>query len=118
MLPGKLKVGDTVVVLGGGNSQKGKTLKGSTGEILSFNKKNERVTVKDLNMVRRHTRAKSNAESSGIVDKEGSIHVSNVAYYVEELGKGVKLRGKILEDGSKVRGYIHPESGNFEQLSN
>ena len=110
-----LRAGDTVVVISGGNEQS-KKLKGQIGKILRFNAKRCRVVVEGVNMIKRHKRARSAQESGGIIEKEGSLHVSNVMYYSEELQRPLRLRQKTLDNGKKVRGYTHPESKKFEQI--
>lgn len=110
-----LRVGDPVMVIAGGNQQ-GRQMKGKTGKVLRFIARRSRVVVEGLNIVKRHKRARSAQEAGGIIEKEGSLHVSNVMYYSEALKRPVRLRVKILEGGKKVRGYTHPETKKFEQI--
>ena len=112
----KLRVGDTVMVLKGGNRKKGKTLKGQTGKILRVFPRKGRVIVEGVNVIKRHKRAQASNEASGIIEKEGSIAISTVMYYSEDLKRPVRLRVKSRDDGRSVRGYLHPESGEFEQI--
>jgi large subunit ribosomal protein L24 len=111
-----LRTGDPVIVLVGGNKKKGKIVKGQTGKILRLLPKRNRVVVEGVNYIKRHKRATSPNEPSGIIQKEGSVHISNVMYYVEELKRPVRIKFKKLDDGRKVRGYLHPESKKFEQI--
>ena len=111
-----LRTGDPVMVISGGNSEKGRVLKGATGKIKTFLPKQSRVIIEGINMIKRHKRATSMGESSGIIDKEGSVHISSVMFYSEELKRPVRLKHKSLEDGRKVRGFVHPETKNFEQI--
>lgn len=99
-----MRVGDTVIVVSGGNKKK-RPLKGKTGKILSFDDKN-RVVVEGLNHSTRHQRAKTANETGGKVQKESGIHISNLAYYSEKKKGPVKLEVKVLKDGKKVRGYL------------
>ena len=92
----KLKKGDTVIVNSG--SQKGKK-----GEILSVDRKNGKVVVKDVNVRTMHVKARKAGQESGIVKKEVAIDVSKVNFYCEKCDKGVKLGIKVLEDGTKQR---------------
>ena len=112
----KLRVGDPVMVITGGNSKKGKQLKSRTGKILRFMPKRGRVVVEGLNMIKRHKRAMTSTDSAGIIEKEGSVDISNVMYYSEELKRPVRIRMKQLEDGRKVRGYLRPNTKEFEQI--
>jgi large subunit ribosomal protein L24 len=111
-----LKIGDTVMVLTGGNSLKNKSLEGKTGKILKFLKSKNRVIVSGLNLVSRHMRAGGMQEKAGIIKKEGSIHISNVMYYAESLKRPVRLKAKILDTGDKVRGYTDPKTKKFVEL--
>ena len=112
----QLRVGDTVMVISGGNEKKGRILKGKTGKILRILPKRNRVIVEGLNMIKRHKRAASATDSAGIIAKEGSVHISNVMYYSEELKRPVRLTTEKRKDGRKVRGFKHPKSGTFEQI--
>ena len=112
----KLKVGDPVIVISGGNKRKGRILKGETGKILRVLPKKDRVVVEGVNQIKRHKRATSATDSSGIIEKEGSVHVSNVMYYREEIKRPVRIITKRLDDGKKVRGFRHPETKKFEQI--
>lgn len=111
-----LKKGDPVIVLVGGNKKKGKVVAGQTGKILKLLPKRNRVIVEGVNFIKRHKRAMSPNESAGIIQKEGSVHISNVMYYVESLKRPVRIKFKKLDDGRKVRGYLHPKSQKFEQI--
>jgi large subunit ribosomal protein L24 len=115
--PRLLKVGDPVMVISGGNPKKGRVLKGQVGKIMRFLPKKDRVVVQGLNMIKRHKRAVRPGDASGVIQKEGSLHLSNVMYYSETLKKPVRLRSQKLEDGKKVRGFTHPEKKTFEQIA-
>jgi len=116
ILKTSLKKDDPVMVIAGGNEKSGRVLKGQTGKVLKLIPGKNRVIVEGLNMVKRHKRARTNTEAAGIIEKEASVHISNVMYYVEDLKKPVRIASKKLDDGRKVRGYIHPESKKFEQI--
>jgi len=90
-----VKKGDKVVVLAGKD-------KGKKGEVIAAMPKEERVIVQGVNMVKRHQRA-SAAVQGGIIEKEASIHVSNVAHVDPKDGKPTRIGVKVLEDGRKVR---------------
>lgn len=107
---GSLKKGDMVMVIAGGHSKK-RPNKGMVGKIMKFEGDNrDRVIVEGVNMVTRHLRAQAANKPSGKIQKEASIHVSNVMYYAEKLKVPVRIRMKTLADGKKVRGYFNPES--------
>jgi large subunit ribosomal protein L24 len=99
----KIKKGDSVVVITGRD-------KGKTGTIMSVSRKDLKVIVSGLNMVKRHTKPTANS-AGGIIAKEAAIHVSNVAYFDKALGAGTKLGYKIADDGKKSR--IAKKSGEI-----
>ncbi|UOE40698.1 50S ribosomal protein L24 [Chryseobacterium suipulveris] len=90
----KIKRGDNVIVTTGKN-------KGNKGEVLEVIKKegkDPRVIVAGLNIVKRHTKPSAGNPQGGIVEKEASIHISNVAL-LDEKGKATKVGYKV--DGDK-----------------
>jgi large subunit ribosomal protein L24 len=91
----KIKKGDKVVVITGRD-------KGKTGEVKQVLPAENRVVVDGVNMVKRHT-APSAGNAGGIVEKEASIHVSNVAHVDPKTDKPTRIGYKTLEDGRKVR---------------
>jgi large subunit ribosomal protein L24 len=91
----KIKKGDTVVVLAGRD-------KGRSGEVLQVMPKDERAIVRGVNLVKRHTRQTPQQEG-GIIAKESTIHLSNLAVADPKGGKATRVGFKILEDGRKVR---------------
>ena len=91
----KIKKGDKVVVLTGRD-------KGKTGEVVQMLPKEERALVRGVNLVKRHQRQTANTEG-GIISKEASIHLSNLAYADPQDGKPTRVGFKVLEDGRKVR---------------
>lgn len=113
----KLKVGDPVMLISGGNSlNPNKGGKGKVGKILRLLPKKGRVVVEGVNMIKRHQKANAMNEASGIIDKEGSVSISNVMFYQEDLKRPVRLTYQRLDDGRKVRGFLHPETNKFEQI--
>lgn len=92
----KIKKGDKVVVLAGRD-------KGKSGEVLSVIPKEERAVVRGVNMVKRHTRPSQQNQQGGIIAKEATIHLSNIAIADPKTGKATRVGFKVLEDGRKVR---------------
>lgn len=90
----KIKKGDSVVVLTGKD-------KGRSGTVLKVLPEDNRVVVQGINMVQRHTRPSQTNPNGGIVNKEASLHVSNVAH-VDSNGKPTRVGFKI-EGDKKVR---------------
>ncbi len=91
----KIKKGDNVVVLTGKD-------KGRTGTVLEMITKTDRVLVQGINMVKRHTKQSQTSEG-GIVAKEASLHISNVALADPKDGKPTRVGIKTKDDGTKVR---------------
>ncbi|NQV60894.1 MAG: 50S ribosomal protein L24 [Alphaproteobacteria bacterium] len=91
----KLKKGDDVVVVSGRD-------KGKKGSILRMLRQDDRVLVAGVNLVKRHTRP-SGSQPGGIIEKEASIHVSNVALADPKDGTATRVGFRFLDDGRKVR---------------
>ena len=91
----KIKKGDNVVVITGRD-------KGRSGEVLRVLPAEERLIVQGVHVARRHTK-QSLGNPGGIVDKELTIHVSNVAHIDPQSGKPTRVGYKILDNGRKVR---------------
>ncbi len=104
------------MVLVGGNRKKKKVVAGQTGKILKFLPKKNRVIVEGVNFVKRHKRALSPQDTAGIIQKEGSIHISNVMFYAQDLKRPVRISYKTMKDGRKVRGFRNPKTNDFEQI--
>ena len=94
----KIRRDDEVIVIAG--RDKGK--RGKVSRVLQ----NDRLIVSGINMAKRHTKPNPmKGAAGGIVEKEASIHISNVAIYNSETNKADRVGVKVLEDGSKVRIY-------------
>ena len=66
-----VKKGDEVVVVAGKE-------KGKRGKVIAVNPKSQRVIVESLQMIKRHTRKSQERPQGAIVEREGTIHISNV----------------------------------------
>ncbi|MCB1662775.1 MAG: 50S ribosomal protein L24 [Pseudomonadales bacterium] len=94
----KIRRDDEVIVIAG--RDKGK--RGKVSRVLQ----NDRLIVSGINMAKRHTKPNPmKGAAGGIVEKEASIHISNVAIYNSATNKADRVGVKVLEDGSKVRIY-------------
>ena len=91
----KYKKGDTVIVLTGRD-------KGKKGEIIRVLPDKSRAYVQGVNVVKRHTKPTQTA-AGGIVEKEASIHVSNLAHIDPKTDKPTRIGFKFMEDKTKVR---------------
>ena len=93
----RIRTGDQVVVTTGN-----KKIKGQTGEVLRVD--GERVYVSNLNLVKRATKPNPQAgQPGGLVEREASIHISNVMLLNPATGKGERVATKILENGKRLR---------------
>ena len=93
----KIKRGDNVIITTGR-----KEIKGKTGEIIEVIKKegkDARVIVAGLNIVKKHVKPSAQNPQGGIVEKEASIHISNVMLVDPKTGKATKTGYKV--DGDK-----------------
>jgi len=91
----KIKKGDKVVVTTGRD-------KGKQGEVLRVLREDERVLVQGVNMVKRHT-SPTQASPGGIIEKEASLHISNVAHVDPKSSSPTRVGFKLDKDGNKVR---------------
>ena len=95
--------GDQVMVVRGDD-------KGKRGEVIRVYPKKGRVTVKGVNIVKRHRKARTADEQSGIIEMEAPIHVSNVMLIDPKSGEPTRTRMRLDEDGTKER--ISVKSGD------
>ena len=91
----RMKKGDQVMVITGKD-------KGKTGEVLRLIPKDNSAFVQGVNMVKRHTRP-TQVSAGGIIEKEASIQVSNLAQIDPKDNKPTRIGVKVLKDGRKVR---------------
>lgn len=92
----KIRKGDDVVVITGKD-------KGKRGAVLRV-LVNDRVVVENVNMVKRHTKPNpARNVPGGIIEKEMSVHISNVALFNPVTKRADRVSIRILEDGRKVR---------------
>jgi large subunit ribosomal protein L24 len=91
----KIRKGDKVVVLTGRD-------KGRSGEVIEVRPADGRARVRGVNMVKRHQKQTAQQEG-GIISKEATIHLSNLALSDPKDGKPTRVGFKIMSDGRKVR---------------
>jgi large subunit ribosomal protein L24 len=93
----KIKKGDTVEVIAGKDA-------GKQGRVLVVDRKRERVVIEGVNMIKRHTRPNPQKNvKGGVVEREASVHVSNVMVISPDSGRRSRIGMQILDDGRKVR---------------
>jgi large subunit ribosomal protein L24 len=88
--------GDTVRVMRGDD-------KGKEGKVLRVYLKTGRVTIEGVNIVKRHRRARTPDEQSGIMEFPAPMHASNVMLIDPKKGVPTRTRRQIDEDGTKER---------------
>ena len=89
------KKGDQVVVIAGKD-------KGKKGDVVRV--EGDRVVVSNVNIIKRHTKPNPQAGvAGGVVEREASMHISNIALFNPASGKGERIGFKVLEDGRKLR---------------
>jgi large subunit ribosomal protein L24 len=92
----RITKGDTVRVMRGDD-------KGKTGEVIRVFPKTGRLTVKGVNIVKKHRKARRAEEQSGIIELEAPIHASNVMLLDPKKDSATRIRMRIDEDGTKER---------------
>lgn len=91
-----IRKGDTVQVMLGRS-------RGKTGKVLRVDYKKSRLFVEKVNMVKRHLRPNRTNPQGGILEKEASIHWSNVLLVCSKCVKPVRVRSKEVADGKRTR---------------
>ena len=98
-MPARIKTDDQVIVTSGKD-------RGKQGRVLRVDPKHDRVFIEGLNMIKRHQKANSMsptaAQTSGVIEKEGGIHISNVALVDPKDGKPTRVGIEVV-DGKRVR---------------
>ena len=92
----RIRKGDRVIVVTGSD-------KGKRGEVLRVLPKEDRAVVQGVNVAKRHTKPKGMGQPGGIVEKEATIHLSNIALIDPKTDKPARIGFRTLENGSKIR---------------
>ena len=86
----KIKKGDTVLVIAGDD-------KGKTGKVLKVFPNKNRVIVEGVNFIKRHTRQTKRTQKGGIIEKEGTIQISNLRFSCPKCSTYTKVTHRTLE---------------------
>ena len=92
----RIRKGDTVVVIAGAD-------KGKRGEVLQVLPKDDRAVVQGINVAKRHTKPRGVRQPGGIVEREATIHLSNLMLIDGKSDKPTRVGFRVLEGGRKVR---------------
>ena len=92
----KIRKDDTVLVIVGKD-------KGKKGKVRFAYPKDERILVEGVNFIKMHSRARGQVRQAGLIEREASIHVSNVMLLCSRCNHPVRVGFRMLEDGRKVR---------------
>ena len=91
-----IRKNDTVVVIAGRE-------KGKRGKVLFVLPARERVIIEHLNMVKRHQRPTQKLRQGGIIEREASMHVSNVMLVCSKCDKATRVGMRVLADDRRAR---------------
>lgn len=89
-----IKVGDTVKVISGES-------KNQEGKVLKIDRSKSRAIVEGLNIVKKHAKPSASDPQGGIIEKEASLHISNLMVVVN--GQPTKIGRKLNDKGNLVR---------------
>ena len=92
----RIKKNDTVMVIAGRE-------RGKTGKVLRVLPEKSRALIEQLNMVKRHQKARGPQSAAGIVEKEAPLHLSNLMIMCDKCNAPVRMGKRLLEDGRSVR---------------
>jgi len=90
-----VKAGDQVLVLSGKD-------KGKRGEVLQVFLEKERAIVEGVNFITKHTRTDPQTQQGGVVEIEGTVHVSNLKVVCPRTDESVRIKRRVVE--KEVRG--------------
>ena len=90
----KIQKGDTIQVITGNDT-------GKSGRVIKVYLDTNRIVVEGVNRVKKHARPTQDNPQGGIIEKEATIHISNVMLIAG--GKPTRVGFKTLEDGRKVK---------------
>jgi len=100
----KIRKGDTVKIVSGDDN-------GRIGKVLKTFPESNRIIVEGVNLIKRHTRPSQKNRKGGIIEKEGSVSVTNVLLYDLRTSAPTRIGYRYLKDGTKVR--INKKSGEI-----
>ncbi len=90
----KIRKGDLVQVIAGNS-------KGRQGKVLEVIPEKSRAIVEGANIIKKHTKPSAANPNGGIIEKEGTIHISNLAMVDPKTGKPTRVGRKVVETEGK-----------------
>jgi large subunit ribosomal protein L24 len=99
----RIRKGDRVEVITGAD-------RGKRGDVLRVMPKEDRAVVQGVNIAKRHTKASGMGQQGGIIEKEATIHLSNIMLIDPKTDKPTRVGFRVLENGEKLR--VARPSGN------
>jgi large subunit ribosomal protein L24 len=103
----KIRKNDNVMVISG-------NARGKTGKVLKVYPDRQRIIVEGVNIMKRHTRPSQKNPQGGIMQKEATIHVSNVMLIDPKTNEVTRVGTKVVKDattGRKTRMRVSKSSG-------
>lgn len=98
----RIRKNDSVMIIAGKE-------RGKIGKVIRVQPQQERAVVERLNMVKRHVKPRGPQDSGGILEKEASIHLSNLMLVDPQDGRPTRVGFKVV-DGRKMR--VSRRTGN------
>jgi large subunit ribosomal protein L24 len=92
----RIRKGDNVLVITGND-------KGRRGAVLQIFPRDQRAVVQGVRIAKRHTKPTGMGQPGGIIEKEATIHLSNLKLVDPISDKPTKVGFRVLDDGRKVR---------------
>jgi large subunit ribosomal protein L24 len=92
----QIRKNDSVMVIAGRE-------RGKTGKVLRVLPEKDALIIERVNLVKRHSKPRGPQQPGGIVEKEASIHASNIMIMCDKCNAPVRIGHKRLSDGKKVR---------------
>ena len=92
----KIKRDDKVVVIAGDH-------KGSEGKVVKVIRDQNKAIVEGVNLIKKHAKPSAQNPQGGIIEKEASVHISNVSHIDPKTDQPTRVGYRLLDDGRKVR---------------
>ncbi len=105
----KIHKNDTVMVIAGNS-------RGKRGKVLKVYPDRERIIIEGVNIIKRHSRPSQKNPQGGIVQREGTIHVSNVMLIDPKTNEPTRVGTSVVKDettGKKRRMRVAKATGEM-----